>query len=140
MATYLINNTLTSSTGKIPNEVFFNKKVNISDLKLFGSPVMVHINKEKRSKLDAKAEKLIFVGYDHTTKGFRCVHQKTGKLTISRDVIFHEPITQPPIMTGDSTTEEDEIEDSDSDTMITVHGDGSTDDHQNVETDTATEP
>jgi hypothetical protein len=51
---------------------------------------MVHVPKEKRRKLDRKSSKMIFVGYDEYRKGFRCMDQSTGRLTISRDVIFHE--------------------------------------------------
>lgn len=51
---------------------------------------MVHIPKEKRKKWDYKSQKLIFVGYDDNSKAFRCIDQKTRKVIVSRDVIFHE--------------------------------------------------
>lgn len=89
MATYIINKTLSGSTNKIPDELFFKEKIDISNLKIFGSRVMVHIPKEKRRKLDKKADEMIFVGYDSNTKGFRCIN-KDHKLIISRDVVFYE--------------------------------------------------
>lgn len=85
-----IQNKVVKSNGRIADEVFHETKVTLSDLKIFGSPVMVHIPKPKRSKWDKKSENLVFVGYDEDTKGFRCINKKTGKLTVSRDVIFHE--------------------------------------------------
>lgn len=51
----------------LPDEMFFNKKVDLTDLKIFGSTVMVHVPKEKRKKLDKKSMKLIFMGYDENT-------------------------------------------------------------------------
>lgn len=95
MAVYLINRTYTSIHGKTPLEKFTNEKVNISDLKLFGSSVMVHIPKANRRKLDEKATKMIFVGYDHETKGYRCINKSNRKLTISRDVKFLDHPKQP---------------------------------------------
>lgn len=88
MATYLINRSVTSSHGGIPNEKFFNEKVKLNDLKQFGTEVMVQIPKSKRGKMDENSEKLIFVGYDQNTKGFRCIDRKTRKFTLARNVKF----------------------------------------------------
>lgn len=68
MAVYLINRSVSSSHGKIPDELFFNKKVDVSGLKLFGCPVMAHGNKVKRKKWDQNSNKMIFVGYDSDVK------------------------------------------------------------------------
>lgn len=89
MAAYLVNRII-NTHGNIPDEIYFNKKIDISDLRIFGSEVMVHIPKEKRRKWDKKAEKLIFVGFDADVKGYRCINKSTRKLTISRDVKFLE--------------------------------------------------
>lgn len=92
MATYLINRTI-NTNDQIPEEIWTGRKMNLSHIKLFGAEVMVHVPKEKRHKLDPKSEKLIFVGYDAKSKAYRCMNPKTRKLTISRDVIFHETVT-----------------------------------------------
>lgn len=90
MATYIINRSVCASHKKTPYEMFYGKKVDLSNLRIFGSPVMVHVPKANRRKWDKKSQKLIFVGYDANTKGYRCINRVTRKLTISRDVIFHE--------------------------------------------------
>lgn len=90
MAAYLVNRSACSAHSKTPDELFFGKKIDVSNIKIFGSPVMVHINKENRRKLDPKAAKMVFVGYDSDTKGFRCVDRQTRKIVISRDVKFFE--------------------------------------------------
>ncbi|KAK8923936.1 hypothetical protein KSP39_PZI019771 [Platanthera zijinensis] len=42
------------------------------------------------TKLDAKARKLVFVGYDERKKGWRCMDPVTKKFVVSRDVVFDE--------------------------------------------------
>ena len=49
--------------NKTPEEVFSDKKVKVSHLRIFGFPVYIHIPKEKRTKLDPSWKKGIFVGY-----------------------------------------------------------------------------
>ncbi|KAL4387685.1 hypothetical protein GQ457_09G013510 [Hibiscus cannabinus] len=44
----------------------------------------------KRSKLDAKDERGIFLGYDSQAKGYRIFNLDTEKIMISRDVEFNE--------------------------------------------------
>lgn len=48
----------------------------------------VKILDELRRKLDSKARKLYFVGYNEQSKAFRLLDKKTNKIIISRDVIF----------------------------------------------------
>ncbi|KAJ7965152.1 Retrovirus-related Pol polyprotein from transposon TNT 1-94 [Quillaja saponaria] len=50
----------------------------------------VHPVKKEGTKLDPKAKKCIFVGYDQYRKGWRCMDPVTKKFTTSRDVIFDE--------------------------------------------------
>ena len=92
MATYLINRSLSASHGKIPMEVYSGSTVDITHLKLFGSSVMVHKPKQRRQKWDKNSSKMIFVGYDDTTKGYRCLDLRTRQVIVSRNVVFHEQL------------------------------------------------
>ena len=49
--------------NKTPEEVFSDKKLEVSHLRIFGCPVYIHIPKEKRKKLDPSGKKGIFVSY-----------------------------------------------------------------------------
>ena len=46
--------------------------------------------RNKRSKLDMKSQKVIFMGYPEGTKGYKFFDFSTGKFIRSRDVIFIE--------------------------------------------------
>ncbi len=63
-AIYIMNRTPTATVhGMTPEEKFTGKKPDVSHLRVFGCIAYVHVLDQKRSKLDPKAEKCIFIGY-----------------------------------------------------------------------------
>ncbi len=60
---------------------------------MFGCIAYMHVLEEKRSKLDLKAEKCIFIGYSSKQKRYRCFNPSTQKLQVSRDVVFNEMVS-----------------------------------------------
>lgn len=70
--------------------MFFKKKPDVQNLKVFGSEAFVHIPDQKRKKLDSKSQKLIFVGYSPENKGYRFLNKETDKVIVSRDATFVE--------------------------------------------------
>ena len=66
------------------------KKPNVSHLRVFGCMAYVHIPDNERRKLDKKAEKMRFVGYSFTSKGYRVFDETKGKIFIRKDVEFNE--------------------------------------------------
>lgn len=92
-AVYLINRSPSSRlSGKIPEEMWSERKVSYKHLRIFGCEVHAHINAHKRKKLDSKSEKLLFVGYEDNVKGYRLLNPKTNKIIISRNVVFNEEV------------------------------------------------
>ena len=68
---YLINRGPSSSLdGGVPEEAWTGKKVNYSFLKPFGCEAFVHIDKENKTKLEAKSKKCTFIGYGVNDFGF----------------------------------------------------------------------
>lgn len=90
MAVFIINRSVNSSGTKTPIELYTGEKPDLSNLKIFGTQVMVHVPKQVRRKRDEKAVKMTFVGYDENTKGYRCIDLMTRKLILSRDAKFLE--------------------------------------------------
>jgi transposase InsO family protein len=94
MANYLRVRSPTASGTSTPYEDFTGDKPDISNLRVFGSIAYVHTPKEKRRKLDNKATKGIFLGYEPHSKAYRVL--VNGKLVISRNVIFDESSSSRP--------------------------------------------
>jgi len=79
--------------GMTLEEKFTSKKPDVLHFRVFGYIAYVHVPNEKRSKLDPKAEKCIFIGYSLEQKGYRCFNLFTRKLQVNRDVVFDEMVS-----------------------------------------------
>lgn len=89
LANYVLNASGNSCvTNVTPFEVWFQKKPNIADLKVFGEEVYTHIPKENRRKLDAKGKRGFFVGHEEGVKGYRVWYPDENAVRISRDIVF----------------------------------------------------
>jgi hypothetical protein len=75
---------------KTPEEVFTGINPSIVHLRIFGSPVYIHIPKEKRTKLEHSGKKETFVGIRETSKAYRIYIPGQKFMEVSRDVTFHE--------------------------------------------------
>ena len=63
-------------------EAFFGKKPDISHLKIFGSPVYIHVTKDSRKKLELTTEVGIFVGYTETPHNYRVYFRDSRKTVV----------------------------------------------------------
>jgi hypothetical protein len=90
-ATYIQNKSPHMVLGrKIHEEVFTGKKPEVGHFRIFGCLVYYHVPSEKRTKLEATAEKGIFVGFSETSKAYRVYILALRKTVIRRDVKFEE--------------------------------------------------
>ena len=69
--TFYLQNRTCANGGVSPHKLFFGKKQNLAHLRVFDSIAYVHMPKEKRRKLDAKAEKCILIGYSDEQKNYK---------------------------------------------------------------------
>lgn len=76
--------------NRIPNEVWYGKKCDISDFKIFGSKVMAMIPQHKRRKLDKKSIECIYLRKADDANAYRLYNKNTKKTVVSRDVVFFE--------------------------------------------------
>ena len=71
-ACYLVNRSPTPVLeDKTPHEVWNGKIISLSHLRVFGCDAYVHVPKEKRTKLDNKSKRCIFIGYKDGLKGYK---------------------------------------------------------------------
>lgn len=88
-ANYLQNRLPTKSKQKTPFELWHKVKPDVSNLQIFGSKVYSHIPKKLiKNKFDKKAESVVFVGYSEESKAYRLLDVDTGRIKISRSVVF----------------------------------------------------
>jgi hypothetical protein len=73
-----------------PNEVWFGNNPLVSHIKVFGCDAFVHVPKKKRSKLDKKEIKCIFIGYKEGMKGYKPSNHASRKTMYNRDAVFRE--------------------------------------------------
>jgi hypothetical protein len=91
-ANYCRNRTPSRTIGnQTPLGVLRGRRPNIRNVRVFGCAAYVHVDKERRQgKLDDRAFKGIFVGYEPQTKGYRVFNPRTGRVVRSRNVTFDE--------------------------------------------------
>jgi hypothetical protein len=88
-ARYMVNMSPSSTlVDKTPNELWSGKKPSVENLKVFGCDAFVHVPKEKRSKLDKKEVKCIFIGYKEGMKGYKLWDPASRKIVYIQDVVF----------------------------------------------------
>ena len=71
-----------------PHEVYFGRKLNMTHIRVFGHMAYVHVLKEKRKKLNTKAEECILIVYSDAQKGCKCHNPQTREVHVSRGVVF----------------------------------------------------
>jgi hypothetical protein len=63
-ARYLVNMSPSSTlVDMTPKEVWYGKNPSVGHIKVFFCDSFVHVPREKRSKMEKKAVKCIFIGY-----------------------------------------------------------------------------
>lgn len=87
-AAYLKNRSPHKGLDLTPEEIFTGKRPNLSHVRVFGTTAMVQIPKQKRKKLDAKAKRCMFVGYNTQTKGWRFFDLDKRIVFTSRNATF----------------------------------------------------
>ena len=91
VAYYIINiRPPKKNPNKTPYEIFYNKKSNLSKLRIFELVIFVTITKLNIGKLDNCSHKCFYLSIDEHTKGLWCYSPAMRKVIISKDVHFFE--------------------------------------------------
>lgn len=89
--TYVLNRSPTTALkDQTPEEVWSGIKPDVKHFKVFGCVGHVHIPEAKRTKLDDKSCKCIFLGVSEESKAYRMYNPTSKKIMVSRDVVFEE--------------------------------------------------
>ncbi|GBL78237.1 Retrovirus-related Pol polyprotein from transposon TNT 1-94 [Araneus ventricosus] len=78
----------TSINDRIPYELKYSTKPDLSKIRIFGCDAYVKVADTQRRKLDPKSKKMIFIGY--SSMGYRVMDPVTRRVTVSRNVRFVE--------------------------------------------------
>jgi hypothetical protein len=92
-ATYLINRTPAKNLQYAsPLEVLYKEKPDYSMLRVFGCACWPNLRPYNARKLAFRSKRCAFLGYSNMHKGFKCLDIRTGRIYISRDVVFDEQV------------------------------------------------
>jgi hypothetical protein len=75
-----------------PIERLFATKPTYSFLRTFGCACWPNLHPYNTHKLAFRSKQCIFLGYSTHHKGYKCLDISTGRVYISRDVVFDETI------------------------------------------------
>ncbi len=89
-AVYIINRLPSKVIGnKTPYEILLQRRPSYSHLKILGCLAYVH-EKSREDKFSERGKPHVFIGYPNGQKGYRLYDIESGKVCVSRDVIFFE--------------------------------------------------
>lgn len=91
-AVNVINVLPNASTEKAPDELWHNKKCNLTNFKVFGTKAMVWRPNQHRTKLDPKSYECILLRYADNQKAYRLYDTNTKKIVASRDIIIMQQV------------------------------------------------
>ena len=76
--------------NKSPYEMIHQKPPTYTALRVFGCKCYPSLRPYMQNKFDPKSLSCVFLGYNEKYKGYRCLYPPTGKIFISRHVLFDE--------------------------------------------------
>jgi hypothetical protein len=94
-ATYLINKTPSRVIGYVtPLQKLLQVELDYSQLKVFGCAYWPNLGPYNAKKLAFRSKQCVFLGYNPNHKGYKCLDVSSGRVYISRDVVFDETVFQ----------------------------------------------
>jgi histone deacetylase 1/2 len=75
-----------------PLERLFNEKPDYASMRTFGCACWPHLRPYNNRKLQFRSKQCVYLGFSTYHKGFKCLDVASGRIYISRDVIFDEMV------------------------------------------------
>ena len=76
--------------GKSPHEVWYSRKPDLSNLRVFGCVANALVPAAKRKKFDNRTEKMRFIGYHNGHRGYKLMEKGSNRVFYRTDVTFDE--------------------------------------------------
>jgi histone deacetylase 1/2 len=90
-AVYIINRLPTKILNHCsPFEKAYHQKPNYNFMRVFGCACWPNLRPYNKHKFDYRSKTCIFIGYSLSHQGYKCLDLSTGKIFVSRHVIFDE--------------------------------------------------
>lgn len=89
-AVYIINRLPASHNHCIPLKVLFNNVPDYNFLRAFGCACYPLLTPYNNPKFQYRSKECIFLGYSTSHRGYKCLDNKSGRIYISKDVLFNE--------------------------------------------------
>jgi hypothetical protein len=90
-AVYLLNRgTTKSAVAKKPHEAWCGRRPSVQHLRVFGCVAHVKNTRPNLKKLDDRSTPMVLFGYEPGTATYRVYDPSSGKVMVSRDVVFDE--------------------------------------------------
>jgi hypothetical protein len=77
---------------RTPFEIWHNRAPDLRMLKPWGCLAIAHVPEERRSKIDPRGERCIYIGIDKLKKGHRLLRLSDRKVIVTPNATFHEQI------------------------------------------------
>jgi len=84
-----------------------DKKVNLNHLCTFACISYVHVELDRRSMLDPKSKRYIFIGYETSEYGYRFWDPENRKIFRHKDVVLNKKKMYKDLLTERGTLEKD---------------------------------
>ncbi|MCO5554063.1 hypothetical protein L7F22_007589 [Adiantum nelumboides] len=92
-AVYILNRSFTKAVKDMtPQQAYSGKKPCVMHFRVFGCKCYAHLLDSRRTKLESKSKKCIFLGYSEESKAYRFYDSEAKKIIVSRNVVFAEQL------------------------------------------------
>jgi histone deacetylase 1/2 len=75
-----------------PVELLLKEKPQYNSLHVFGCACWPNLRPYNTKKLSFRSAQCVFLGYSSLRKVFKCLEPNTGRIYVSRDVVFDEEV------------------------------------------------
>lgn len=75
-----------------PLHRLYEEEPDYTSLHTFGCAIWPNLRPYNTRKLQFRSKRCVFIGYNNSHKGFKCLDPKYGRVYISRDVVFDESV------------------------------------------------